>query len=157
MSRITFIALVCVVAGCGSTQTPGTEEYESGVQEMRSGIGQAQDEIIVLQSDLGSDEGREEIRGALEAMHSGAEMVERGLEMMGSDWTASHGCHGHAPDLADPVTDDLTTLDEAHEGMVDDDETDDDEHLGHFEEGLHELEHHLDSMELEMECMRHHG
>lgn len=156
MDRITRIVLLCVVAGCAPNPVPGTEEYDRGMQEMRAGLDRAWDGVAVLQTELGSTDGRDQIGSGLDMMHSGALMMEEGLEMMGSGWTNSHGCHGHAPDLAAPVADDLATLDDVHQGMMDDDEADDGEHLVHFENELHEFEHHLDAMELEMECMRHH-
>lgn len=156
MCKTTGFALLYLVAGCAAGSTPGAEEYDRGMQEMRAGLDQAWDGVSALQTDLGSAEGRDEIRSGLDAMHSGASMMEEGLEMMGSDWARYHGCHGHPPDLAEPVSDDLANLYEAHQGMMDDDQADDGEHLGHVEDGLHELEHHLDGMELEMECMRHH-
>lgn len=156
MLRANYVALLYLVAGCAAGSTPGVEEYDRGMQEIRAGLDQTWDGVSALQTDLGSAEGRDEIRSGLDAMHAGASMMEEGLGMKGSDWTRSHGCHGHAPDLAEPVRDDLAALDDAHQGMLDDDEADDGEQLGHLEDGLHELEHHLDAMELEMECMRHH-
>lgn len=156
MCRATYVALICLAAGCAAGATRGAEEYDRGMQDMRAGLDLAWDGVSALQADLRSAEGRDQFGAGLDAMYSGASMMDEGLEMMGSDWTSSHGCHGHAPDLADPVSDDLATLDDAHQGMMDDDEADDGEHLGRLEDELHELEHHLDAMELEMECMRHH-